>query len=741
MKKNSSKVSKSVKKMGEKEGENQNAALSSGATDIDALQGKELGGVFAGSELLQSVEDAISAYLVTTPKGELIYCNKAFLKIFGFRTKEEASANPVSKLYYNPADRARFLSALHENKRLENFEAVHVSVDGKIINTLENMYGVFDEEGQLIKVIGNLVDITNRKKAEEALRVNEEKYRKTFCLSPDAISINRLEDGVYVSINPGFTKIMGYTEDEIIGQSSLALNVWVNPRDREKLVETLKKEGIVEFMEGEFLTKNGATIIGLMSASVFELNGVPHIISITRDITEWKKNEEATRESEARLRAIFAAMSDVILVLDSDGRYLEIGPSNPSLLYKPPVEILGKTMHEIFPKERADYFQEKVNECLLTKKLVLLEYALEIENHLIWFAANLSPLSSNTVLLVARDITEQKKIADRLKISDLTYQGIINSIDEAIYIQDTDGTFLDVNEGAVRMYGYQREELIGKNPLFVSAEGKNDIPKVIEKVKLAFEGIPQEFEFWGKRKNGEIFPKSVRVYRGKYFERDVVIAIARDDTDRFLADKKLKESEELFRNLVENITDVFYNTDERGRMKYCSPNFFLFTGYLPEEILGHYYVRVIAQEDRNRIIDYYEKETARGVLDTNMELKIQRKDGTTFWAAQNTRIVRDETGNVLEYRTVARDVTERKEAENILRRNEERFRVISNLTSDYIFTTKIHQDGSVEVDWVMGAFENITGYTFEEYKALGGWKAILSPGDFEKDEQDFQKLL
>jgi len=110
--KNSSKVSKSVKKMGEKEGENQNAALSSGATDIDALQGKELGGVFAGSELLQSVEDAISAYLVTTPKGELIYCNKAFLKIFGFRTKEEASANPVSKLYYNPADRARFLSAL-----------------------------------------------------------------------------------------------------------------------------------------------------------------------------------------------------------------------------------------------------------------------------------------------------------------------------------------------------------------------------------------------------------------------------------------------------------------------------------------------------------------------------------------------------------------------------------------------------------------------------------------------------
>lgn len=859
MKKKSSETTTSSNKR-EQKGEELTPEIQSSVKSHPYVKSEVLNGIFDSKDLLELLEDSISANFMTIPAGRLIYCNKAFLDLFGFKTKEEAFNYPVEKLYPSSADRANFLKELKKNKKLEGFEAVHVSVSGSVIHTLENMVGVFDDSGSLIKIMGNLVDISERKKTEEALRESEnryrelielaadgillgshegiiisansqmqklsgrtldqllgkhiselfsagelkkiplrfdllikgetvfserslikpdgslvpiemntkmmpdgtyqsiyrditqrqiaekalkeseEKYRKTFHISPVAINIIRLEDGMRVSINEHFTKIMGYTESEIIGKTSSELDFLVNPEDRIRLAEGLKKDGVVENYEAQFRKKNGEIVYGLMSASLLELNGIPHIISITKDITERKQAEEALQKSESKLQAIFSAMTDVILVVDFEGRYLEIAPSNPALLYRPPQELLGKTMHEVFSKENADFFLSHVTECLNSRQMVKMEYTLEIEGKLLWFSAILSPLNVNSVLLVARDITETKLAEENLKISDATYRGILNTINDAIYIQDKDGTFLDVNEGAVRMYGYSREELIGKNPQFVAAEGKNDLQKIIKQIDLAFEGTPQEFEFWGQRKNGQIFPKIVRVYKGSYFEKEVLIAVSQDITEHKSANMALHESEERYRNLIENIGDVFYVVDEQGKVKYCSPNFFTATGYSPEEILGFAYTRVLLPADRKKVIEHYYNATIGGVLDTKMELRVQRKDGTVFWAGQNTRIIRDEKGNVFEYRTVARDINSQKQAEEELRQSEERFRLISNLTSDYVFATKIKEHGEVELDWVMGAFEKITGYTVAEYKAIGGWYAVVHPEDREKDLSDFNKL-
>ncbi len=841
----------------------------------------------------QLVENSQIGIYRTTPDGRILASNPALDRMLGYSSFEEYSSRNLEQEPDATYNRQEFKKRLERDNTITGLEAEWRKKDGTPLFVRENAMVVRDENGVVLYYDGTVEDITERKRMEQTLRESEEKYRKTFVLSPDSVNINRLSDGMYVSINAGFTKIMGYTESDILGKTSLEKNIWVNAEDRNKLVEGLKKDGSVQNLEAQFRKKNGEIVFGLMSASVIMFGGVPHIINITRDISERKQAEEVLQYSKSKLQAIFSAMTDVILILDSEGRYLEIAPSNPSLLYKPSDGLIGKTMHEVFPKEQADFFLSHVTECLSSAHPVKMEYKLEIGEKIIWFAATLSPLNATSVLLVARDTTEQKKIEDKLKMSDQTYQGIINSIDEGIYIQDNDGTFLDVNEGAERMYGYTRQELIGKNPLFVSAEGKNDIPKIVEQIKLAFEGSPQQFEFWGKRKNGEIFPKSVHVYKGNYFDKDVVIAVAQDisvkkqvlqtlkaseerykslssifrliadnsedllwakdldnkyifankaiceklllakDTDepigkddlffairqrkahpenpewhtfgeicantdevihkvqtakqfdeygnvrgKFLfldvhkapirdksgnmigvvgtardvtkekalendaaiASEKLKESEEIFRNLVENITDVFYIADEHGRMKYCSPNFFKFTGFSAKEILGHNYIRVVAPVNRKAVIEHYLNETAKGVLDTNMELMVQRKDGTIFWVEQNTRIIRDERGNLLEYRNVARDISYRKQAEEELRKSEERFRLISNLTSDYIFTTKITDDGKAELDWVMGAFEKITGYSPEEYRAMGGWQIVVHPDDREKDMIDFQKL-
>ena len=141
-------------------------------------------------------------------------------------------------------------------------------------------------------VIASVRDITERKQAEDALRESEEIFSLTFKCSPDAVNINRLDDGVYVDVNEGFTKITGYTRDEVLNTTSLAFDIWQNPADRQRMVQELQEKGFVENLEAEFRKKDGSLITGLISARILSLKGVLHFISIVRDITDLKTHEK-----------------------------------------------------------------------------------------------------------------------------------------------------------------------------------------------------------------------------------------------------------------------------------------------------------------------------------------------------------------------------------------------------------------------------------------------------------------
>ncbi|OIO74343.1 MAG: hypothetical protein COS35_04830 [Zetaproteobacteria bacterium CG02_land_8_20_14_3_00_50_9] len=124
------------------------------------------------------------------------------------------------------------------------------------------------------------------------LEASEEKFKKAFYLNPDAINITRVEDGVFVSINQGFTRMMGYSEGEAMGRTSLELNLWNNPADRVRMLKRLKKYGVVTEFEARFRARDGRVGYGLMSASMIEIDGAAHILTITRDITERKQTEQ-----------------------------------------------------------------------------------------------------------------------------------------------------------------------------------------------------------------------------------------------------------------------------------------------------------------------------------------------------------------------------------------------------------------------------------------------------------------
>lgn len=174
-----------------------------------------------------------------------------------------------------------------ENINEENFTdaqgTVHIIVTKKIFYT--NRSG----EGFLV---GLITDVTERKNLEADLKQKEEMYQKIFSSSPDSITVSRLRDGIFIDVNKGFEKITGRSKKEVLGKSSVDINIWKFKEARDRLVQEIKAKGRVDNFEAVFVNKSGKILDGLTSATVINFNGEDYLLSITRDITERKKNSE-----------------------------------------------------------------------------------------------------------------------------------------------------------------------------------------------------------------------------------------------------------------------------------------------------------------------------------------------------------------------------------------------------------------------------------------------------------------
>jgi len=240
--------------------------------------------------------------------------NQTVQKLFGDETVNLINKSFIHLIHED--DRERVIKNMMENWA-SPFEVRAYRGNGEIffLEMESKNFHYQDEEWQVTA----LRDITERKRNEETIRLSEEKFRKAFFTSPDSIAINRFEDGMYLSINKGFTQILEYTELDVAGKTSLELNIWVNADDRKRLGQELIAKGYVENLEAQFRGKNGKILDGLMSANIIELEGVPHILSVTRDITERKKIErdiiyakEKAEESDRLKSAFLANMSHEI---------------------------------------------------------------------------------------------------------------------------------------------------------------------------------------------------------------------------------------------------------------------------------------------------------------------------------------------------------------------------------------------------------------------------------------------
>lgn len=293
---------------------------------------------------------------------------------------------------------------------------------------------------------------------------------------------------------------------------------------------------------------------------------------------------------------------------------------------------------------------------------------------------------------IAEDITERKKTEEELRISQATYLGIINSVTEAIYVQDQNGRFLTVNRAAEKMYGYPCEYFVGKTPEFLSAPGKNDANAVSGILQRAINGIPGSFEFWGLRKDGSIFPKDVSLSPGNYFGEKVAIAVARDISARKKSEEELKATQEQFKLISDNTLDIIWIRDLSLRFTYVSPSCFRMKGFTVKEVMNSMPEDILTPGSYQNYMSIFSKELEREkdpASDKNRTVIVDGqeicKDGRIIWTESLMNFIRDKEGNAVGILGVTRDITERKKAEELLAKEQALMKSLMDTIPDCIY--------------------------------------------------------
>ena len=247
------------------------------------------------------VDNMQDLFYRTDLEGRITYVSPSVYRLSGYTVGEAVGILMAEEIYLFPEERMAFLAQLKEKGQVTNFEAQLKRKDGSIWWASTNAHFYKDPDGNILGVEGITRDISERKIAEISLRAAEERFRLAFHTSPDSINLNRVSDGMFIDINQGFTDLTGYTDKDVIGKTSFEINIWKNHGDRQRLINALMNAGYVKNLEAQFVRKNGEVGVGLMSARTLKIGDENVILSVTRDITERKQAEEATKKLENQL--------------------------------------------------------------------------------------------------------------------------------------------------------------------------------------------------------------------------------------------------------------------------------------------------------------------------------------------------------------------------------------------------------------------------------------------------------
>lgn len=411
-------------------------------------------------------ESAVIGIYRTTPDGKILMANPTLVKLLGFDSLEELKQRNLEKEgFEGKASRDEFRRKLETKGMATGLESEWKTRDGKSVFVNENARVFYNDKGDVIYYEGTIEDITERKMMERHLRESEERFRKAFLINPDSITITRMEDGIFISVNNGFTQILGYSEEEVKGKTALQLGIFLDQEERQRYVRELKAKGVVENWEIRLKKKDGRLIDTLSSSVIIEVEGQDHILSTIKDVTEINRAGEALRKQEA--------------LLNEMGRMAQVGgweydPQSGKVIWTSEVARIHDLdpTPEVTVDEGVSYYfgssREMIKEAIRLGVEEALPYDLELEIvsakgvHK-WVRSIGNPVVENgKVIRITgsfQDITVRKNAEIALRKSEENFRLLIESISLPVAYINEQGTIIFRNNKFYEVFGYTEQEI------------------------------------------------------------------------------------------------------------------------------------------------------------------------------------------------------------------------------------------------------------------------------------------
>ena len=573
-------------------------------------------------------------------------------------------------------------------------------------------------------------DISERKRAEEALRRSEERFRQVAESASEFIwEVDAL--GRYTYCSPQMEKLWGMKPEEMIGKRPFDV---MPVDDKNRVIESF----LQAVQSPQPFRGSQSTAYDPQGRQVYvETNGVPffddhgHLLGfrgMSTDITERKQAEETLRNSELKYRRLHESMMDAVVTVDMEGNILEFNPPYAAMLGYTAGELRRMTYQEVTPERWHAFESQIVSEQVLAKghsEVYEKEYRrrdgtvfpVELRAYLLRDETN----QPSGIWAIVRDITERKRAADALQQSEEKFATLFRCSPASIAISDLedDERTTDVNDAFERFSGYGREEVLGQrlDRLWLD-------PGEYALAVSQFErtGSLVDFEFRFRHKDGS---EHTGLISGQAMELEgkiCMITSAIDITGRKQAEKTLAASEEKYRALVEATGTGYLILDRECRIIDANQEYVRLTGHTElGEIVGRSILEWSAAHDQQRneeamarcLMDGFIRNYVADYVNGDNRITPIEMNAKVTGSGESTRII-----------SLCRDITERKRAEEALRESEERFRNIADTCPAIIW----HSDPDGQVTFVNKHAAAFSGRESQEFLGVG-WVELMHPDD------------
>jgi len=528
----------------------------------------------------------------------------------------------------------------------------------------ESGYDLADQEAVEALSVA-FVEALYRKRAEEALRESEERFRSITEATPDVI-VAVDSQGKINLWNKAAREIFGYEEEEILGKPiQILLPEHFRDTDRkgmEEFLETATSPFIGRAVESICLKKDGSEFPTEMSRFGWKMKGKSFIGAIIRDITERKQKEEESR-------TILRTAMDGFWLTDTQGNFLEVNDAYCNLTGYSKDELLSMNIRDLeeleTQKETARHILKIMQvgrDRFETRHKCKDGRMIDVE-----ISVNFLERDRGRLFVFIHDITERKQAEEALRESEERFRSIVETTNDAIISADSSGTIIFWNKSAENIYGYSSEEAVGK-PLSIIVPETLQSPheemfhRVAATGKSDFTG--QTMESRSKRKDGSEFPVEISISFWEVGDNTFFTTLMRDITERKQAEEALRESEERFRSVVETAREGIFNIDSKGNIIFCNKAAEEMFGYSFDEIMGKPVTILmpprLTENYESRMDEVVSMEQAE-ILRRKAELVGLRKDGTEFPVEHSLSCW--ETKEGIFYTAILHDIIERKKAE------------------------------------------------------------------------------